>query len=143
MTTVIELLIEIFVKCLFDWQGGERMDLNASLHMIAMECKEKGHVLMEDLEKLKNGNLSEKEATTDLKCFAKCVLEKAKFIVDGKPNMENIRKVLNTHHTPEFADKLVSTCGAVDDADPCNLAFKLTTCYYKYFTEKPNMPATA
>lgn len=101
-----------------------------------MECMSKENVTHEELEKLKTGQLND-DASKDLKCFSNCVLEKAKFIVDGKANLENIQNILSAHHSAEFADKLVAKCGAVSGSDPCDVAFKLTNCYYKYLLEKP------
>lgn len=114
----------------------ENSDYNSTLQHIAMECKATGNVTLEELDKLKSGNLGE-DASKDLKCFSNCVLEKAKFIVDGKAQLENIQKVLSAHHGAEFADKLVAKCGAVSGSDPCDVAFKLSNCYYKYLLEKP------
>lgn len=116
--------------------AAETTDHNSTLQRIAMECKASRNVTQEELEKLKSGNLGD-EASKDLKCFSNCVLEKAKFIVDGKAQLENIQKTLTAHQGADFAGKLVAKCGTVSGSDPCDVAYKLTNCYYKYLQEKP------
>ncbi|XP_058062460.1 general odorant-binding protein 56d-like [Anopheles bellator] len=95
---------------------------------IAVGCLDKHKTLnREDLKLLRGGDFSKVDAET--KCFLRCFLQDAKFMdADGKLDSALAIERLSLSQDKAKVEALVTKC-SVQQADPCETAFKAIECY--------------
>ncbi|XP_053684607.1 general odorant-binding protein 56d-like [Sabethes cyaneus] len=95
----------------------------------ANECLEKFPELNKDsLSKIRSGQFA--DANQDVKCFAKCFLERAGFMdAKGAFLTDYAIERLSLDHEKSKVEALVQQCSKAYE-DPCETAFRAFECYH-------------
>ncbi|XP_058834323.1 general odorant-binding protein 56d-like [Topomyia yanbarensis] len=96
---------------------------------VSNECLSKSDgVEKDDVEKLRQGDFS--SVDQNIKCFAKCFLERIGFM-DAGGNLVDAFAIerLSLNREKDKVEALVKRC-SVKQSDPCETAFRAFECFY-------------
>ncbi|XP_037952145.1 general odorant-binding protein 56h-like [Teleopsis dalmanni] len=98
-------------------------------------CQAESNVNIETLKAFLKGGMKTEEATPEIKCFTKCLMEKQGQFKNGVLNEEATRKALLEH--PELknkeaeVNKFMSECKGLKGSNECDTAFQIGQCMFK------------
>ncbi|ALC42768.1 Obp56h [Drosophila busckii] len=104
---------------------------DSKFHQLMKQCMEETKTAESDLKDFMSGGM-QSNASENLKCYAKCLMEKQGHMVDGQFKADAMLATLN--NVPQMKDKMaeitsgVNACKDMKGSNDCDTAFKVTMC---------------
>ncbi|KAH8418339.1 hypothetical protein KR222_000103, partial [Zaprionus bogoriensis] len=92
-------------------------------------CTQQVGITREQATAMRDGQFDNVDAKA--KCFAKCVLEKMNFLVDGKLVPAKVQELLVPIDGSEITNNVLSNCSSFKGSDACDTAYLIYECIHK------------